>query len=70
MFNLVQINCDDQCVCKQIAIDIINSEFPRGLDPGNSDSTKMKSQPPPVDVNLKLRPDCKAHIMGIISGFI
>ena len=42
-FNLVQINCDDQCVCKQIAVDIINSEFLRGLDPGNSHSTKSKS---------------------------
>ena len=62
-FNLVQINCDKQCVCKQIAIDVINSEFPRGLDPGNPHSTKAK--PPPVDINLKLRPDCKAHVMGL-----
>ena len=30
-FNLVTVNCDDQCACKKIAIDIIN-EFPKGLD--------------------------------------
>ena len=42
-FNLVQINCDDSCVCKQIAVDVINSEFSRGLDPeGNPHSTKSK----------------------------
>ena len=35
-FNLVKINCDDNCVCKQITVDIINSKCPRGLDPGNS----------------------------------
>ena len=62
-FNLVKINCDDNCVCKQIAVDVINSEFPRGLDPGNS--TKMKSRLPPVDINLKLTPNCKAHIMEL-----
>ena len=58
----VQINCDEQCVCKQITVDVINSKFPRGLDPGNH-STKAKL--PPVDINLKLRPDCKAHIMEL-----
>ena len=49
-FNLVQINCNDQRICKQIAVDIINSEFPRGLDPG--DSTKVKAKLPPIDNNL------------------
>ena len=65
VFNLVKINCDDNCICKQIAVDIINPKFPRGLDPGSPDSTKIKSQTPPVDINLKLRPDCKAHIMEL-----
>ena len=60
--NLVQINCDDQCFCKQIAVDIINSKFLRGLDPGNSTNLP---KPPPVDMNLKLRPDCKAHVMEL-----
>ena len=64
-FILVQINCDEQCVCKQIALDIINSEFPRGLNPGNPHSTNLP-KPPPVDMNLKLRTDCKAHIMDFI----
>ena len=63
-FNLVQINCDEQCVCKQIAVDIINSEFSRGLDPGNSHSTNSPKLPP-VDMNLKLRPNCKAHVMEL-----
>ena len=61
-FNLVMINCNEQCECKKVAVDIINSEFPRGLDPGNH-STKAKL--PPVDINLKLRPDCKMHIMEL-----
>ena len=65
-FNLVQINCDDSCVCKQIAVDVINSEFPRGLDPGSVNLHSTKSPKlPPVDVNLKLRPDCKAHVMEL-----
>ena len=54
-FNLVQIKSDASCVCKQIAVDVINSEFLRGLDPGNPHSTKAKL--PPVDMNLKLKPD-------------
>ena len=61
-FNLVTINCNEHCECKKVAVDVINSKFPRGLDPGNH-STKAK--PPPVDINLKLRPDCKAHIMEL-----
>ena len=59
-FNLARINCNGHCECKKIAVDLINSEFPRGLDPGNT-TAKMKL--PPVDINLKLRPDCKAHVM-------
>ena len=62
-FNLVKILCDDSCVCKQITVDVINSEFPRGLDPGDPHSTKAKL--PPVDINLMLRPDCKAHVMEL-----
>ena len=61
-FNLVMINCNEHCECKKVAVDVINSEFPRGLDPGNH-STKAKL--PPVDINLKLRPDCKMHIMEL-----
>ena len=61
-FNLVQTNCDEHCECKRVAVDIINSEFPRRLDPGNSTNLPKL---PPVDVNLKLRPDCKAHVMEL-----
>ena len=46
--------------CKKVAVDVINFEFPRGLDPGN---TSAEAKPPPVDINLKLTPDCKAHVM-------
>ena len=46
-----------------MAVDVINSEFPRGLDPGDPYNTKAKL--PPVDINLKLRPDCKAHVMEL-----
>ena len=48
-FNLVQINCNEHCECKKVAVDIINSEFPRGLGPGNSINSP---KPSPVDVNL------------------
>ena len=66
-FNLVQSNSDDQCECKKVAVDIINSKFPRGFDPGNNPvSTKL--QQPPVDINLKLRPDCKAQIMELFPN--
>ena len=27
-FGLVSVNCDENCQCKQISLDIINSEFP------------------------------------------
>ena len=67
-YNLVKILCDDSCVCKQITVDIINSEFPRGLDPGDPHSTKAKL--PPVDINLKLRPDCKAHVMELYPDLL
>ena len=61
-FNLVTVNCNDQWVCKQITVDIINSEFPRGLEvPNLQNPAKL----PPVDTNLKLRPDCKAHILEL-----
>ena len=61
-FNLVTVNCDEHCVCKQITVDIIN-EFPKGLEAPNQMNTAKPL--PPVDVNLKLRPDCKAHIMEL-----
>ena len=54
------MNCDEHCVCKQITVDIIN-EFPRGLNIPNHRNTAKPL--PPVNVELKLRPDCKAHIM-------
>ena len=62
-FNLVTVNCDDQCICKQITVDIINSEFPKGLEVPNQQ--KNPAKPHPVDTNLKLRPDCKAHILEL-----
>ena len=37
--------------------------FPRRLDPDNPHSTKANL--PPVDINLKLRPDCKTHVMEL-----
>ena len=67
-FDLVKIQCDDQCVCKKVAADVLNeaisnNKFPRGLDvPSEKQSTK---QALPVDVNTKLRPDCKVYIMEL-----
>ena len=46
--------------CKKVAVDVIDFEFPTGLGPCN---TSAQAKPPPVDINLKLRSDCKAHVM-------
>ena len=47
---------------RKLLVDVIN-EFPRGLDMPNQ---KRNTKPlPPVDVELKLRPDCNAHIMEL-----
>ena len=63
-FNLVTVNCDEHCMCQKIAVDVIN-EFSRGLDIPNQRDTKP---PPPVDAELKLRPDCEAHIMELFPN--
>ena len=67
-FDLVKVQCDEQCVCKKVAVDVLNeaissNEFLRGLDvPSQKQSTR---QPLPVDINTILRPDCKAYIMEL-----
>ena len=60
-FNLVKILCDDHCICKKVSVDVLN-EFPVGLD-----VTKQMDHAylPLVDTNIKLRPDCKAHVMEL-----
>ena len=60
-FNLVKIQCDDDCICKKVSVDVLN-EFPAGLD-----VTKQMDHAylPPVDTGIKLRPDCKAHVMEL-----
>ena len=60
-FNLVTVNCDDNCVCKKMAVDVIN-EYPKGLSIPNQSTLWL---PPPVNIETKLRPDCKAHIMEL-----
>ena len=66
-FNLITVNCDDQYVCKQITVDVINSEFPRELEVPNQQQ-KNPTKLPPVNTNLKLRPNCKVHILKLFSG--
>ena len=61
-FNLVTINCNKHCVCKEVAVEALNAEFLRGLDPG---SANVRLPPPPVDINTKLRQDCKEHILEL-----
>ena len=63
-FNLVSVNCNDNCVCKEVAVEALNAEFPRGMDPAGS-TMQNRLLPPPVDVNTKLRPDCKQHILEL-----
>ena len=60
-FNLVKVICDEKCACQQVTIDAING-FPQGLDVPNANNTKVL---PPVDVHLKLHPDCKDHILEL-----
>ena len=67
-FDLVKIQCDDQCVCKKVAVDVLNeaisnNKFPRGLDIPSQEQTRQQLLP--VDINTKLRADCKAHIMEL-----
>ena len=61
-FNLVKVICDDNSACKQVTINAIN-DFPKGQDVPNTSITPKIL--PPVDVNLKLWPDCKAHILEL-----
>ena len=60
VFNLVKILCDDDCVCKKMVVDVLN-EFPTGLDVPKQNPHQVNL--PPVDI--KLRPDCKMHIMEL-----
>ena len=71
-FDLVKIQCDEHCVCKKVAVKILyeaisNKKFPRGLD---IPSQKQTRQMMPVDVNTKLRADCKAHIMELFPDLL
>ena len=63
-FNLVTVNCNNNCICKEVAVEALNAEFPRGMYPAGS-TMQNKPPPPPVDVNIKLRPDCKQHILEL-----
>ena len=55
--------CDNDCVCKKMVVDVLN-EFPTGLNvPRQMDPHQVYL--PPVDINIKLRPDCKMHIMEL-----
>ena len=60
-FNFVKVICDEKCACKQVTIDAIN-DFPKGLDVPDVSGAKVI---PPVDVHLKLQPDCKNHILEL-----
>ena len=62
--NLVKILCDDDCICKKVSVDILN-EFPAGLDVLNQNQMDH-AYLPPVNTGMKLRPDCKAHVMELI----
>ena len=64
-FNLVSVNCSDNCVCKEVAVEALNAESPRGLDPAGSTMQNRLPPPLPVNVNTKLRPDCKQHILEL-----
>ena len=55
-YDLVKIQCDEHCICKKVVVDVLNetisnNEFPRQMIP--------------VNINTRLRADCKAHIMEL-----
>ena len=48
-----------------MVVDVLN-EFPTGLDiPKPKQMDPHQVYIPPVDINIKLRPDCKMHIMEL-----
>ena len=47
---------------KEVAVEALNTEFPKGLDPAGSTMQNRLPPPPPVNVTTKLRPDCIQHI--------
>ena len=61
-FDLVRILCDDNCICKKIMVDVLN-EFPTGLDIPKQEMNQVYL--PPIDVHIKLRSDCKVHIIEL-----
>ena len=67
-FGLVSVNCDEKCPCKQISIDVINNEFPRGLEIPVSTDVDATVRRDPVDINTKLWSDPKAHIMELFPN--
>ena len=58
---MVKVVCDEKCACQKVAIDAIN-EFPQGLSVPDVSNVKVL---PPVDIHLKLCPDCKKHILEL-----
>ena len=55
-FNLVTIHCNDQCVCKKLAINIIKI-FPKGFDVPNQ--TTRQFLPPPVDIEADIEAETR-----------
>ena len=48
-------------MCQKVAIDAIN-EFPQGVSVPDVNNVKVL---PPVDIHLKLHPNCKNHILEL-----
>ena len=65
-FNLVTINCDNQCVCTKIAVDVIN-EFPRGLSVPNQST---RHTPPPVNIEYQAQARLYKRILWSFSPTI
>ena len=63
-FQLISMHCDSNCPCKANGKSLYEVEFPIGLSVPNDEKQGMMTPPPPVDINTKLRPDTKAHIIG------
>ena len=64
-FQLISVHCDSNYPCKANVKSLYEVEFPIGLSVPNDEKQGMMTPPPPVDINTKLKPDTKAHVMEL-----
>ena len=48
---------------EEVAVEALNAEFPKGLDPGSANVRPTHSHSPQWMSTPNLRQDCKAHVL-------